>query len=137
MRHDRWQQKHEPHKRHLAVDVLDMPVRAIVTDGPRIDCKEAISLIQNFAQQVLLADRGYDSDEIIECAKNSGIQLVIPPRKNRKIQRTYNEVLYKKRHLVENAFLRLNHSWRGIATRYVKRFSSFSLRPPRLRHGLV
>ena len=72
-----------------------MPLRAIVTDGPRADCKEAISLIQNLPCKVLLADRGYDSDEIIECAKNSGIQLVIPPKKNRKVQRPYDENLYK------------------------------------------
>ena len=102
-----------------------MPVRVIVTDGPRSDCKEAIPLIENLPYKVLLADRGYDTDEIIECAKNSGIQPVIPPKKNRKVQRTYDENLYKKRHLVENTFLRLKRSWRGIATRYVKRLSSF------------
>ena len=102
-----------------------MPIRAIVTDGPRADRKEAIPLIQNLSCKVLLADRGYDTDEIIECAKNSGIQPVIPPKKNRKVQRKYDENLYKKRHLVENAFLRLKRFWRGIATRYDKRLSSF------------
>ena len=130
-RSDRWQRRRGPHKRglntkiHLAVDALGLPVRAIVTDGPRADCKEAIPLIQNLPCKVLLADCGYDSDEIVEHAKNSGIQPVIPPKKNRKVQRTYDENLYKKRHLVENAFLRLKRSWRGIATRYVKRLSSF------------
>ena len=128
---DRWQRRYGPHKRglntkiHLAVDALGMPIRAIVTDGPRADCKEAIPLIQNLPCKVLLADRGYDSDEIVEHAKNSGIQPIIPPKKNRKIQRKYDKNLYKKRHLVENAFLRLKRSWRGIATRYVKRLSSF------------
>ena len=100
-----------------------MPVRAIV--GPRADCKEAIPLIQNLPCKVLLTDRGYDTNEIIECAKNSGIQPVIPPKKNRKVHRTYDEKIYKKRHLVENAFLRLKRFWRGIATRYVKKLSSF------------
>ena len=112
-------------KIHLAVDALGMPVRAIVTDSPRADCKEAILLIQNLPCKVLLADRGYDLDEIIECAKNFGIQPVIPPKKNLKVQRAYVENLYKKRHLIENAFLRLKRSWRGIATRYAKRLSSF------------
>ena len=107
------------------MNALGMPVRAIVTDGPRADCKEAITLIKDLPCKKLLADRGYDSDEIIEYAKNSGIQPVIPPKKNRKVQRKYDEALYKKRHLVENAFLRLKRSWRGIATRYVKRLSSF------------
>ena len=107
------------------MNALGMPVRAIVTDGPRADCKEAIPLIHNLPCKKLLADRGYDSDEIIECAKNSCIQPVIPPKKNRKVQRKYDENLYKKRHLVENAFLRLKRSWRGIETCYVKRLSSF------------
>ena len=126
------QRRHGPHKRglntkiHLAVDAVSLPVRATVTEGTRADCKEAISLIQNLPCKVLLADRGYDSDEIIECAKKSGIQPVIPPKKNRKIQRNYDEKLYKKRHLVENAFLRLKRTWRGIATRYAKRLSSFT-----------
>ena len=49
---------------------------------------------------------------------------VIPPRKNRKDQREYNKEIYKKRHLVENAFLHLKR-WRGIATRYAKNTASF------------
>jgi transposase len=49
---------------------------------------------------------------------------VIPPRKNRKELRKYDEYLYKLRHLVENAFLLLKR-WRGIATRYAKNVASF------------
>jgi transposase len=53
-----------------------------------------------------------------------GMQAVIPPKRNRKIQRDYDKDLYKLRHLVENAFLSLKQ-WRGIATRYAKNSSSF------------
>jgi transposase len=49
---------------------------------------------------------------------------VIPPKKNRLVQRNYDKYLYKLRHLVENAVLHLK-GWRGIATRYAKRASSF------------
>ncbi|MDR2529408.1 MAG: IS5/IS1182 family transposase, partial [Synergistaceae bacterium] len=49
---------------------------------------------------------------------------VIPPKKNRKEPRLYDEYLYKLRHLVENAFLHLKR-WRGITTRYAKNTSSF------------
>jgi transposase len=72
----------------------------------------------------LIADKGYDSDEIVEKAQETGIQPVIPPKKNRKIQREYDKYLYKLRHLVENAFQRLKE-WRGIATRYAKNTASF------------
>ena len=69
-----------------------MPIRAIVTDGTRADCKEAITLIKDLPCKKLLADRGYDSDEIIECAKNSGIQPVIPPKRIEK----FNENTMKR-----------------------------------------
>jgi transposase len=72
----------------------------------------------------LLADKGYDSDAIVAKAKRQGAEAVIPPRKNRKGQREYDKDVYKLRHLVENAFLHLKR-WRGIATRYAKRVTSF------------
>ncbi len=72
----------------------------------------------------LIADKGYDSDEIVDWAEENGMQAVIPPRKNRKKQREYDSHLYKLRHLVENTFLKLK-AWRGIATRYCKRAASF------------
>ena len=42
-----------------------MLIKAIVTDGPKADCKEAIPLIQNLPYKALFSDHGYDSDEII------------------------------------------------------------------------
>jgi len=73
----------------------------------------------------LLADRGYDSNKIIEKAVSQGAIPVIPPKKNRRVQRDYDKYLYKLRHLVENAFLHLKR-WRGIATRYAKNTASFA-----------
>jgi len=81
-------------------------------------------LIDGITAEYLLADRGYDSNSIIEKAIAQGIKPVIPPRKNRKEQREYDKDLYKLRHLVENAFLHIKR-WRGIATRYAKKASSF------------
>lgn len=72
----------------------------------------------------MLADKGYDSDSIVELASSGGMNVVIPPKKNRKFQRGYDKALYKLRHLVENAFLYLKQ-WRGIATRYAKNTVSF------------
>ena len=47
------------------------------------------------------------------------MQTVIPPKKDRREQRKYDQYLYKLRHLAENCFLVLKR-WRGIATRYAK-----------------
>jgi transposase len=52
------------------------------------------------------------------------MEAVIPPRKNRKTQRAYDEDIYRLRCLVENAFLHLKR-WRGIATHYAKNTASF------------
>ena len=81
-------------------------------------------MIEGLTAEYLLADRGYDSDAIVEQAKKQGMEPVIPPRKNRKLLREYDKELYKLRHLVENAFLHLKR-WRGIATRYAKNTASF------------
>ena len=101
-----------------------MPVRAIVTKGTEADCKQAVPLISGIIAEALLGDRAFDTNEILEyCAKHN-IQIVIPPKKNRKVQRGYDEYLYKLRHLVENAILKLK-SWRVIATRYAKTTIAF------------
>jgi transposase len=121
---------YEPHQRglntkpHLAVDAHGMPVRILITQGTTADCTQAGRLIEGRSAESLLADRGYDSDAIIEQARHQGMKAVISPRKNRKVQREYDKELYKLRHLVENAFLHLKQ-WRGIATRYAKNTASF------------
>lgn len=101
-----------------------MPVRAIITQGTRADCKEASGLIEGLSADYLLADKGYDTNAILDQAQEQGMKAVIPPKKNRIEQRDYDKELYKLRHLVENAFLHLKR-WRGIATRYAKNSASF------------
>ena len=101
-----------------------MPVRILITEGTRADCKEAVHLIEGISAEVLLADRGYDTNAILAYVASAGMETVIPPKKNRKEQRQYDEYLYKLRHLVENCFLVLKR-WRGIATRYAKTSDAF------------
>ena len=96
----------------------------VITHGTAADCTQAGCLIEGITAEHLLADRGYDSDAIVQQAENQGMRPVIPSRKNRKIQREYDKDLYKLRHLVENAFLHIKR-WRGIATRYAKNAASF------------
>ena len=84
-----------------------MTAIVIVTVGTRVDCKEACALIDGVSAGALLADRGYDTKDILRKAGESGCQIVIPPKKSRKIVRNYDRELYKVRQLVENAFLHL------------------------------
>ena len=101
-----------------------MPVRLFITEGTAADCNYAIPLIEGIFAEHLLADHGYDSNDIIFQVIKQGINPVIPPKKNRRDQREYDKYLYKLRHLVENEFLHLKQ-WRGIATRYAKNTTSF------------
>jgi transposase len=109
---------------HLAVDAHGMPVRAIITEGTAADCTQASALIEGLTAEYLLADKGYDTNDIISQAIAQGMKPVIPAKKNRTVAREYDKDLYQLRHLVENAFLHLKR-WRGIATRYAKNAASF------------
>lgn len=81
-------------------------------------------MIEGLDAAYLIADRGYDTDAILDQAIEQHMDPVIPPKKNRKVQRPYDKHLYRLRHLVENAFEKLKR-WRGIATRYAKNTASF------------
>ena len=95
-----------------------------MTQGTTAECTQASTLIDGITAEYLLADKGYDSDAILEQAEKQGMEPVIPPKNNRNVRREYDEERYQLRHLVENAFLHLKR-WRGIATRYAKNTASF------------
>ena len=101
-----------------------MPVKFTVTSGTVADSSQANKLIADFDAQYLLADRGYDTNEIVEACISSGMEIVIPPKKNRLVQRKYREEIYENRYQIENTFLKLKR-WRGIATRYAQTTSSY------------
>ena len=109
---------------HLAVDSHGMLIRIVVTEGTTADCTQACMLIAGLTAKYLLADKGYDTNDIIDQAIVQGIKPVIPPKSNRLLAREYDKDLYRLRHLVENAFLHLKR-WPGIATRYAKNTASF------------
>lgn len=106
------------------MDAHGLPVRVIITKGTESDFNQAVPLISGYSPNHIIADKGYDSDAIVQQVEAQGAIAVIPPKSNRKSKREYDAYLYKIRHLVENAFLKLNR-WRGIATRYAKKTSSF------------
>ena len=92
--------------------------------GTVSDCTQALPLVEGLKANVFMADRGYDSDAIVEGVEKAGMQAVIPPRAMRKEKRPYDAYLYKLRNLVENAFLHMKQ-WRGLAARYAKRLSAY------------
>jgi transposase len=76
------------------------------------------------APSVLLGDKGYDADAILADLEAKGVAAVIPPKRNRKVQRVIDGHLYAMRNLVERCFSKLKHS-RRLATRYDKTADSY------------
>lgn len=114
-------------KIHAVVDGLGNPLRIILTAGQKGDAPQAIPLLQEFEFEAVLADRGYDSDAIIEFIEANDGEAVIPSKKNRLVQRETDWALYKARHLVECFFNKLKHYRRIFARfdKYASRYKAF------------
>ena len=92
---------------------------------------------EHITAKAILADKGYDSNAVIEKIEAAGAIALIPSKSNRKVKpSTFTSTLtstrcpsgllelYKERNLVERFFNRLKH-WRGLATRYEKTAESY------------
>jgi transposase len=106
-------------KVHIAVDALGNPLRLLLTAGQRHDSPQASALIEGYEPQVLIADKGYDSGPLIELVTAKGIEAVIPPKKNRLVQREYDRHLYRERHLIE-CFIGKIKQYRRVFSRFEK-----------------
>ena len=72
----------------------------------------------------MLADQGYDSDQIVQHIRAHKAAPVIPPRVNRKKKRRYNKELYKQRNHIERCFSKLKQ-FRRFATRFERNKVNF------------
>ena len=107
------------------MDALGNPLSFHLTPGQACELEGADKLLPDLAADTVLADKAYDADErVIELLEAQGKTAVIPPKRNRKQQRQYDEELYKARHLIENFNAKLKQ-YRAIATRYDKRGVNF------------
>lgn len=106
-------------------DALGNAVGFLLTPGQDHDLAGADEFLPQMEADTLLADKAFDADErVIEPLAKAGKIAVIPPKSNRKTQRTYDKELYKARHLIENFFAKLKQ-YRAIATRYDKTAMNF------------
>ena len=106
-------------KIHALVDSHGNPLKFILTGGQRNDITQAPELVKGIEDAYVLADKGYDCDAFVEQIIRQNCTAVIPPRAKRKTPRTYDEELYKERHLVEIFFRKLKN-FRRIFSRFDK-----------------
>ncbi|RTK92427.1 MAG: IS5 family transposase [Rickettsiales bacterium] len=92
-------------KIHAIVDGLGNPLKFILTPGQRNDITQAEFLIKDFKNTAVIAENQSEA--------------VIPPRKNRKMQREYDVHVYKERHLIECFFGKIKH-FRRVFSRFDK-----------------
>ena len=105
--------------------MLGKPVRLILTPGQASESKQAKALISGFEANMVIADKGYDADDILLAIEAAGSEAVVPPRINRIVQRDYNRDIYKQRNNVERFFQKIKN-YRRIATRYERLTVTFS-----------
>jgi transposase len=104
---------------------LGNPIGFHLTGGQACDLDGADVLLPQIEAEIVLADKGFDADErVLIPLQKAGKAAVIPPKANRKVQRSYDRELYKARHLIENFFAKLK-LYRAIATRYDKTARNF------------
>ena len=100
------------------VDALGNPVKLLLTGGNVSDIKCASELI-GVSECKILADKGYDSNDFLIQGLMNDCEMVLPPKKNRKLQREYDEHIYQERHVVECFFGKIKH-FRRVFSRFDK-----------------
>jgi transposase len=88
------------------------------------DVTQASALIDGISAEQVIADKGYDSDVIVERIEKQGGTAVIPSKSNRKKARPLDRVTYQERNRIERLINRLKQC-RRIATRYDKTSRNF------------
>ena len=108
----------------MLVDALGLPLVFLLTGGQRHDISQAQALLANWHGVFIIADKAYDSDELVTFIEERGAIAVIPPRENRREERFYDAYLYQERILVERFFNKLKR-YRRIFSRFDKLASRY------------
>ena len=113
-------------KCHAVCDEQGRLRRFSLTPGNRHDMTAVWDLVYDAALdvKVMLADKGYDSENLRAWLRIEGIKQVIPKRRFKGQKPRKNADIYKQRNLIERAFGRLK-DYRRFATRYDKRAHIF------------
>ena len=112
-------------KIHALVDARGLPILLKLTEGQAHDGKSALDMTRALGPgQVLLADRGYDSDALRGTLMDQGTWGNIKPMPGRVNIPVFSPFLYRMRNLVERFFNKLKH-FRAVATRFEKHDANY------------
>jgi transposase len=95
-----------------------------LTSGQASDIGQATELLADHEPDVVIGDKGYDGNALVDAIEDRGAEAVIPPKKNRLQPRDYDRHTYKERNLVERFWSKAKQ-FRRVATRYDKKAANF------------
>jgi transposase len=111
-------------KLHGGFNGLGQPVELTVTPGQASDIGQAETLLADHDPETVVADKAYDSDDLVEVIESRGGEAVIPSRANRLAPRELDGHTYRERNLAER-FWSQAKQFRRVATRYEKKAANF------------
>ena len=106
-------------------DALGNLVHFVLLPGQRFDTVGVAPLIEGIAFGALIADKAFDSNDIIANLNERGAKVVISQHPRRAIPIAIDCEMYKWRHLIENFFCKLKE-FKRIAMRSDKTDQSFA-----------
>ena len=104
-------------------DALGNLVRFVLLPGQRYDTVGIAPLIEGIEFGALIADKAFDSNDIVANLNERGAKIVISQHPRRTLLQIDTE-MYKWRHLIENFFCKLKE-FKRIAMRADKTDQSF------------
>jgi transposase len=103
---------------------LGHPVELTLTAAQVHDVTQADDLLADHRPAAVIADKGYDSDQVVETVATRGAEAVIPAKHNRVQPRPHDQHLYKERNIAERFWSKVKQ-YRRVATRYDKKAVNF------------
>src|SRR5262249_52252528 len=76
------------HQDPAATEALGLPVRLIGSAGQRNGIAFAHDLVDGFEADAAIADKGYDAGHLCSSLAQTVAEVVIPPKRNRKLPTT-------------------------------------------------
>ena len=100
-------------------------MRLLLSAGQASDMGAVPQLLAGLpTPRTVVADRGYDSNAVLELITQSGAQPSIPSCSRRVVRRSIDAAIYRQRNLVERFFCKLKQ-FRRVATRFDKLARNF------------
>ena len=80
---------------------------------------QAQALLEPYEFAQAIADKAYDTDDLLAFIAEKEAEAIIPPKANRTEKRAYDKHVYKERHLVECFINKIKH-YRRTFSRFEK-----------------